>query len=196
MQDPVIFSGSVRLNLDPFDHIKNDDEIWQALEQAGLKDTINDLPVSFHSCHFSYCLVALYLTVRQFLLDSWSTVHLRSKHEQASMTLKIVQLACLWRALNSSMLESKAEFAKQLNRTHRVHTCYGMLHALSHSIVGRHPSRHRSCFTFQDPSRSSCREACSLASMKAAPTSALVRGSCFAWQGLSSSRPRSWFLMR
>ena len=83
MQDPVIFSGSVRLNLDPFDHIKNDDEIWQALEQAGLKDTINDLPVSFHSCHFSYCSLALYLTVRQFLLDSWSIVHLRSKHEQA-----------------------------------------------------------------------------------------------------------------
>ena len=42
-QDPVLFSGSLRLNLDPFeDH--TDDEVWHSLENAHLKgfvDAIN-----------------------------------------------------------------------------------------------------------------------------------------------------------
>ncbi|KAH8293076.1 hypothetical protein KR044_000492 [Drosophila immigrans] len=35
-QDPVLFSGSLRSNLDPFD-VKTDDEIWRALELSHLK---------------------------------------------------------------------------------------------------------------------------------------------------------------
>lgn len=35
-QDPVLFSGSLRLNLDPFGQ-KSDDEVWRALELAHLK---------------------------------------------------------------------------------------------------------------------------------------------------------------
>jgi len=35
-QDPVVFSGSVRSNLDPFE-LYTDDEIWVALEQSYLK---------------------------------------------------------------------------------------------------------------------------------------------------------------
>ncbi|KAB1997811.1 hypothetical protein ES319_D12G048800v1 [Gossypium barbadense] len=38
-QSPVLFSGTVRLNLDPFNE-HNDDDLWQALERAHLKDVI------------------------------------------------------------------------------------------------------------------------------------------------------------
>lgn len=36
-QDPVLFSGSLRFNLDPFDD-KSDDAMWDALEQVSLHD--------------------------------------------------------------------------------------------------------------------------------------------------------------
>jgi ATP-binding cassette subfamily C (CFTR/MRP) protein 1 len=35
-QDPVLFSGSLRMNLDPFERC-NDDAVWSALEHAHLK---------------------------------------------------------------------------------------------------------------------------------------------------------------
>eukprot|EP00216_Chloropicon_sp_CCMP2111_P001940 CAMPEP_0198246788 /NCGR_PEP_ID=MMETSP1446-20131203/46149_1 /TAXON_ID=1461542 ORGANISM="Unidentified sp, Strain CCMP2111" /NCGR_SAMPLE_ID=MMETSP1446 /ASSEMBLY_ACC=CAM_ASM_001112 /LENGTH=1394 /DNA_ID=CAMNT_0043931111 /DNA_START=581 /DNA_END=4768 /DNA_ORIENTATION=+ len=42
-QDPVIFSGTVRSNLDPFNDAKDDAEIWDALRLSGMKDVINNL---------------------------------------------------------------------------------------------------------------------------------------------------------
>ncbi|XP_076820993.1 multidrug resistance-associated protein 1-like isoform X2 [Clavelina lepadiformis] len=42
-QDPVLFSGSLRLNLDPFDHY-TDDELWDALEHSHLKNFVINLP--------------------------------------------------------------------------------------------------------------------------------------------------------
>ena len=44
-QDPVLFSGSLRFNLDPFDKF-SDAEIWNALELAHLKQFVNSLPDS------------------------------------------------------------------------------------------------------------------------------------------------------
>ncbi|XP_066205688.1 ATP-binding cassette sub-family C member 11 isoform X2 [Saccopteryx leptura] len=42
-QDPVLFSGTVRLNLDPFDRY-TDEQIWNALERTFLSKTVSGLP--------------------------------------------------------------------------------------------------------------------------------------------------------
>lgn len=41
-QDPVLFSGTLRMNLDPFDRY-NDDEVWRSLEHAHLKHFVKGL---------------------------------------------------------------------------------------------------------------------------------------------------------
>ncbi|KAL8468610.1 hypothetical protein ACS0TY_031707 [Phlomoides rotata] len=43
-QSPVLFSGSVRFNLDPFNE-HNDADLWEALERAHLKDVIRRNPL-------------------------------------------------------------------------------------------------------------------------------------------------------
>jgi ABC-type multidrug transport system fused ATPase/permease subunit len=43
-QDPVIFSGSVRANLDPFNG-SLDGEVWAALKQSGLQEAVMAMPV-------------------------------------------------------------------------------------------------------------------------------------------------------
>uniref|UniRef100_A0A8C1TDH1 ATP-binding cassette sub-family C member 5 n=1 Tax=Cyprinus carpio TaxID=7962 RepID=A0A8C1TDH1_CYPCA len=47
-QDPVLFIGTVRYNLDPFNNYK-DEELWLALEKTYMKDTIAKLPEKLHS---------------------------------------------------------------------------------------------------------------------------------------------------
>ena len=38
-QDPVLFQGSIRFNIDPFGRAE-DSEVWRALEEANLKDKV------------------------------------------------------------------------------------------------------------------------------------------------------------
>ena len=42
-QEPVLFAGSLRMNLDPLDD-HTDEELWRALEHAHLKKFIDTLP--------------------------------------------------------------------------------------------------------------------------------------------------------
>ncbi|XP_063439571.1 multidrug resistance-associated protein 1-like isoform X1 [Mytilus trossulus] len=49
-QDPVLFSGSLRMNLDPFDQY-TDSQIWTSLEHAHLKKFVSELPERLsHEC--------------------------------------------------------------------------------------------------------------------------------------------------
>ncbi|XP_016521501.1 multidrug resistance-associated protein 1 [Poecilia formosa] len=49
-QDPVLFSGSLRMNLDPFDSY-SDEEIWRALEFSHLKNFVSSLTNKLsHEC--------------------------------------------------------------------------------------------------------------------------------------------------
>ncbi|KAM9956260.1 hypothetical protein ACTFIR_002972 [Dictyostelium discoideum] len=47
-QDPFIFSGTIRLNIDPFNKY-TDSEIWVALEKVKLKSTISSMPLKLET---------------------------------------------------------------------------------------------------------------------------------------------------
>lgn len=57
-QEPVLFSGTLRYNLDPFD-TKTDDELWSALEEVELKPFVSSMSAGLNSrtydggCNFS-----------------------------------------------------------------------------------------------------------------------------------------------
>ncbi|XP_067014552.2 probable multidrug resistance-associated protein lethal(2)03659 isoform X2 [Anabrus simplex] len=46
-QEPVLFSGTMRKNLDPFDEYP-DSVLWQALDEVELKDTVNEQPAGLN----------------------------------------------------------------------------------------------------------------------------------------------------
>ncbi|XP_034472333.1 probable multidrug resistance-associated protein lethal(2)03659 [Drosophila innubila] len=47
-QEPVLFSGTIRYNLDPFEQYA-DEKLWQALDEVHLKEDIFELPVGLQS---------------------------------------------------------------------------------------------------------------------------------------------------
>lgn len=47
-QEPVLFSGTIRRNLDPFE-CYSDDEIWNVLDQVQLKEFVSHLPLTLHN---------------------------------------------------------------------------------------------------------------------------------------------------
>ena len=71
-QDPVLFSGSLRMNLDPFE-AHTDAQLWSALEHAYLKDFVSSLAEGLQHpcseggenlrcvCVFAYACVCFYV---------------------------------------------------------------------------------------------------------------------------------------
>ena len=55
-QDPVLFSNTVRYNLDPFGHY-TDDAIWRSLEDVELKTMIENLD---HFVRFDFLYLFIY----------------------------------------------------------------------------------------------------------------------------------------
>lgn len=47
-QEPVLFSGTLRYNLDPFDEY-SDDKLWMSLEEVKLKEAVKELPAGLMS---------------------------------------------------------------------------------------------------------------------------------------------------
>ncbi|KAH8334612.1 hypothetical protein KR059_012208 [Drosophila kikkawai] len=47
-QEPVLFSGTMRYNLDPFEQY-SDDKLWEALEEVHLKEEVSELPTGLQS---------------------------------------------------------------------------------------------------------------------------------------------------
>ena len=68
-QDPTLFSGSIRENLDPFQE-HNDAKLWDALEKAQLKDAIEDMPDKLSTEVTSQPMLCRLLVVNGSILTS------------------------------------------------------------------------------------------------------------------------------
>ena len=88
VQDPVVFSGTVRDNLDPFDTSQGDAAIWSALRQTGMADTVKNLPVRLTALwyHLLPC-IALFCAVFAVLAAPKAACLSGTKHQASGNSI-------------------------------------------------------------------------------------------------------------
>ncbi|OUM63265.1 hypothetical protein PIROE2DRAFT_43511 [Piromyces sp. E2] len=105
-QEPILFSGTIRFNMDPFDE-HTDQEIWDALENAGIKQTIMDLEGKLES---EVCTNGENFSVGQRQLLCLARAMIRNSHilimDEATASVDIETDTIIQRALRTKFNNS------------------------------------------------------------------------------------------
>ncbi|RZC33433.1 ABC tran and/or AAA 25 domain containing protein [Asbolus verrucosus] len=116
-QDPVLFQGTLRRNLDPFDEY-TDSQIWHALEEVGLKSTVSKMSLGLETAvweegsNFSLGQKQLLCLVRAMVRSCKIIVF---DEATANIDLKTDQLI-------QSVIRRKFKDCTVLTIAHRLHT--------------------------------------------------------------------------
>ncbi|XP_048451624.1 ATP-binding cassette sub-family C member 8-like [Rhincodon typus] len=105
-QDPILFNGTIRFNLDP-DSVHSDDELWEALEVAQLKPMVSELPEGLNTLmtegseNFSLGQRQLFCIARALIKKSKITVM-----DEATASVDMETDAALQTVIHSAFLNS------------------------------------------------------------------------------------------